>query len=152
VRYVEPVKKVASKPNNVFMVLESDSEEEENEQYQQEEKEKTEFPVLFIAPALSATNQKPMLNYSRIIDQANNPDVYAKAKEAEKDAQKQKEIMAWAKAEAARQIDEEKERQARDERLKNKSPKCSWVNADSSDEEDEEEDDFKVSVVDNSAW
>lgn len=157
------LKKPAKKPDvtrskNVFMLLESDSEEEELDE---QEQEVTEFPAL---QSVTVTNQKPVLNYGRIIDQANNPDLYAKAKEAQKEAERQKEMVAWAKAEAARQLDEEKERQSRDERLKKIAlKKCSWVDAESSDEEEEEEEDeeyndyeqaeqVKVEVVDNSAW
>jgi hypothetical protein len=153
----KPTKKPdAAKPKNVFMLLESDSEEEDVLDLEQEQ-EVTEFPALKASPV---TNQKPVLNYGRIIDQANNPDLYAKAKEAQKEAERQKEMVAWAKAEAARQLDDEKERQARDERLKKIAlKKCSWVDAESSDEdEDDEYNDneqnkqVKVEIVDNSAW
>ena len=157
------LKKPAKKPDvtrskNVFMLLESDSEDNsEDDELDEQEQEVTEFPAL---QSVTATNQKPVLNYSRIIDQANNPDLYAKAKEAQKEAERQKEMVAWAKAEAARQLDDEKERQSRDERLKKIAlKKCSWVDAESSDEEEDDEfidseqaKQVKVEVVDNSAW
>lgn len=134
----EPVKpKAAPKSKNVFMILESDSEEEEE----------VAVPVIALAPC-PVTNQKPGLNYSRIIDQVNNPDAYAKAKEAE--------MRLKAAADA--------ERVARDARIKQTNQqKCAWADAESSDEEDEDEDEddeinkeeqikAKVGVVNNSAW
>lgn len=156
------LKKPAKKPDatrskNVFMLLESDSEDNsEDDELDEQEQEVTEFPAL---QSVTVTNQKPVLNYGRIIDQANNPDLYAKAKEAQKEAERQKEMVAWAKAEAARQLDDEKERQSRDARLKIPLNKSSWVDAESSDEEEDDEyndyeqaEQVKVEVVDNSAW
>jgi hypothetical protein len=133
----EPVKpKAAPKSKNVFMILESDSEEEEEE-----------APVVALAPT-PVTNQKPGLNYSRIIDQVNNPDAYAKAKEAE----------MRLKAAAA-----DAERKAREARMSIEVKKCAWADAESDEDDDEDEDDddkedqkeqskTKVGVVDNSAW
>ena len=119
----EPVKpKAVPKSKNVFMILESDSEEEED----------VLVPAVALAPC-PVTNQKPGLNYSRIIDQVNNPDAYAKAKEAE---MRLKAVAADA------------ERVAREIRMKVEVKKCAWADAESSDEEDDD----KLEVVDNSAW
>jgi hypothetical protein len=128
-----PVKQEIKKsvPKNVFMVLESDSDSEEEEQQQ-----------FVLAPAL---NQKPVLSYRRIIDQANNPEAHAQAQ---------------AKAKAERDAVLEAERDARNKRILKLAPtKSKWADAESSDEEDDEEDEdtntktqTKEQVVDNSAW
>lgn len=138
--FVKPKPVVAAKPNNVFMVLESDSEEEEEE-------EKVLMPMIIapclpdLFPALTAApiNQKPVFSYGKIIQQVNDPETYAKAKEAEM------------------KLKAEMERQAREERLsKITTKKSRWVDAESSDEEDDEEEEYnqkqQVEVVDNSAW
>lgn len=157
--YVAPVSVKKAVPKNVFMVLESDSEEEEPIQQQ----EKTEYPML-IAASLSAsviTNQKPVLNYGKIIAKENDPAAYAKEKEAElrakyaeeREAKRQKDLIEWAK--------KEEERKARDARLKaNAGKKFSWVDAESDSEGDDTDDEDEYpqkqqqqqQYVDNSAW
>jgi hypothetical protein len=150
---VKPVAKAVVKapvmPKNVFMVFDNDSDSEE------EPVQDTAFPTLVsvIAPAL---NQKPVLNYGKIIDQVNDPATYAKAKEEElrekakkyaeeQEAKRQKDLIEWAKAKAAK----EAELKAIDERIKARAgKKFSWADAESDSEGDEEEDE----VVDNSAW
>ena len=160
-------KPVITKPKNVFMVLESDSEEEE---------EKVSMPMR-IAPALpnqvnvfnvsesfpqlvaASANQKPVFSYGKIIQQANDPETYAKAKQAEMKLKAEKyaeecetkrkaEVIAWAKAQA----NADAERQAREERMNIKITKTRWVDAESSDEEEDDEEPYRVEVVDNSAW
>lgn len=138
--FVKPKPVVAAKPNNVFMVLESDSEEEEEEKVLMPMIIAPCLPDLF--PALTAvpTNQKPVFSYGKIIQQVNDPETYAKAKEAE------------------RKLKAEMEHKAREERLsKIKLTKTRWVDAESSDEEDDDEEEEynqkqQVEVVDNSAW
>ena len=130
-----PVQKQAYKPTNAFIVLESDSEEEV------EERELVVGPT--IAPALFAF-QKSTLNYRKIIQQVNDPEIYAKAKREELEAKKQAELIKWAKAQAAAEAD----REARELRMNSvKKNKTSWVDAESSGDEDDNEE-----VVDNSAW
>ena len=167
--YVAPAPVKKAVPKNVFMVLESDSEEDEPVQ----EQEKTEFPMLnavtLNAVTLNAasTNQKPVLNYGKIIDKENDPATYAKVKEAEmrekaakyaeeQEAKRQQDLIKWAKVEAAKEV----ERKAREERLKaNAGKKFSWADAESDSEgDDEEEEDAYVppkkqqQYEDNSAW
>ena len=155
---VKPKPVASSKPNNVFMVLESDSEEEEEE-------EKVSMPMIIapclpdLFPALTAapTNLKPAFSYGKIIQQVNDPETYAKAKEAEmklkaekyaeeREEKRKAELIEYAKA----QVKAEMERQAREERLSKITKQSRWVDAESSDEEDDEE--YRVEVVDNSAW
>jgi len=160
--------KIVAKPKNVFMVLESDSEEEEETIPMRIAPALPEdinifnvsesFPVLVAAP----TNQKPTFSYGKIIQQVNDPETYAKAKEAEMKLKAEKyaqecetkrkaELIAWAKSHA----NAEAQREAREERLSKITKKTSWADAESSDEEDEEEEynqKQQVEVVDNSAW
>ena len=168
---VKPKQVAAAKPNNVFMVLESDSEEEE---------EKQSIPMI-IAPCLpdnvfiasesfpqlvaAPTNQRPVFSYGKIIQKENDPETYANAKEEEmklkaekyaqeREAKRKAEVIEWAKA----QTKAEAEREAREERRKKiNATKCRWIDAESSDEEDDEEEEVynqkqQVEVVDNSAW
>ena len=155
-RPVAPVKpKTAAMPQNVFMLLESDSEEEKEEPVQQEN---TEFPTLVAAPV-----QKPVLNYWRIVSQVNDPATYAKVKEdemrekakkyaEEKEAKRQQDLINWAKLKAAADID----REAREERIRKTTlTKTRRIDAESSDEEEEDEDEVpqkQEQVEDNSAW
>ena len=119
----------------------------------------------------ASTNQKPVLNYGKIIDKENDPATYAKVKEAEmrekaakyaeeQEAKRQQDLIKWAKVEAAKEV----ERKAREERLKaNAGKKFSWADAESDsegDDEEEEEDAYvppkkqqqQPQYEDNSAW
>jgi hypothetical protein len=137
----KPTTKAPVMPKNVFMVFDNDSDSEE------EPVQDTAFPTLVsvIAPAL---NQKPVLNYGKIIDQVNDPakreeELREKAKKyaEEQEAKRQKDLIEWEKAKEA-------ESKARDERIKARAgKKFSWADAESDSEGDEEEE-----VQDNSAW
>lgn len=161
----EPVQKKISTPKNVFMVLESDSEEEPEEILQEEPTEFDNiFPMiiapalpkcLFIAPALPV-DQRPVLNYGKIIQKENDPETYAKAKEEEmrkkaekyaeeREAKRKADMIEWSKTQAKVEAD----REAREARMCLIKKTTSWFDAESSDEEDEEE---HEEVVDNSAW
>ena len=64
------------------------------------------------------------------------------------EAKRKTELIEYAKA----QVNAEMERQAREERMKKIClKKTSWIDAESSDEENDDEE-YKVEVVDNSAW
>jgi len=133
-----PIQKQAYKSTNAFIILESDSEEEG---------EILLAPMVFgdfpiIAPALTI-DEKPKLNYRKIIQQVNDPESYAKAKREELEAKRQAELIKLAKLQAIAETD----REARELRLKSIKKTSRWVDAESSDEEDEDEE-----VVDNSAW
>jgi hypothetical protein len=147
---VKPVAKQVTKapvmPKNVFMVFDNESDSDSDEEPVQD----TTFPTLVsvIAPSI---NQKPVLNYGKIIDQVNDPakreeELREKAKKyaEEQEAKRQKDLIEWAKAKAAK----EAESKARDERIKARAgKKFSWADAESDSEGDEEEE-----VQDNSAW
>ncbi len=152
----EAKKATPTQQKNIFLILGNESDEEV------EEKKTWCQPV---APAIVRLSvQKPTLNYGRIIEQANNPENYAKAKaeelqlkmaaaEKKRIAEQKAEEIAWAIAEAKSNA----EREARDSRLKmnRNQPKISWATAESDSEDEEEEDIFvtaTVTVVDNSAW
>ena len=151
----KPMTKAPVMPKNVFMVFDNDSESDE------EPVQDTAFPTL-IAPAL---NQKPVLNYGKIIDQVNDPATYAKAKEEElrekakkyaeeQEAKRQNALIELAKAKAAK----EAESKARDERIRACAvKKFSWADAESDSEGDDTDDEEDIPqkqqvIVDNSAW
>ena len=152
----EAKKATSTQQKNIFLILGNESDEEV------EEKKTWCQPV---APAIVRLSvQKPTLNYGRIIEQANNPENYAKAKaeelqlkmaaaEKKRIAEQKAEEIAWAIAEAKSNA----EREARESRLKmnRNQAKISWATAESDSEgEDEGEEDIFVTatVVDNSAW
>jgi hypothetical protein len=163
--YTKPVKATKSTAQkNIFLVLGNESDDESTAPVAAAVvKQELTAPQ----PVQVVTNQKPVLNYSKIIEKVNNPETYAKAKAEELriklETEKNTERIAWAKAEAQRELDEKQVREARDARIKaylNK-PKTSWATAESSDEEDEEEEDTFVwnksaggaaIMEDNSAW
>jgi hypothetical protein len=164
---VPPVQKQASKPKNVFMVLESDSEEEEEEKKVEDPVQhvfNNMFPVMIASPL--RVDQRPAFNYSKIISQVNDPETHAKAKEAEmrlKAAAAEKERLEKKKqaevAFAISQAKAEADREAREARMSKIKKTCSWADAESSDEEEDEDDTYDSyasksvqEVVDNSAW
>ena len=152
----KPTTKAPVMPKNVFMVFDNDSESESDEE--------PAYPTLVsvIAPAL---NQKPVLNYGKIIDQVNDPATYAKAKEEElrekakkyaeeQEAKRQNALIELAKAKAAK----EAESKARDEGIRAcAAKKFSWADAESDSEGDDTDDEEEIPqkqqvIVDNSAW
>ena len=154
----KPTTKAPVMPKNVFMVFDNDSESDE------EPVQDPTFPTLVsvIAPAL---NQKPVLNYGKIIDQVNDPATYAKAKEEElrekakkyaeeQEAKRQNALIELAKAKAAK----EAESKARDERIRAcAAKKFSWADAESDSEGDDTDDEDEIPqkqqvIEDNSAW
>ena len=147
----KPVKRAV--PKNVFMVFDDES-ESENENDTKDEPVQ-EFPALKAA-TLTAP-KKPVLNYGKIISQANDPTIYAKEKEAEM----QEKVKKYAEEQEARRQKAQVEREARQARIKaNAGKSFSWATAESDSEGDEEEEEEEVApkkvvqnqIVDNSAW
>ena len=145
------VTKVA-KPANVFMVFDDES-ESEDEPIQ-------EFPTLNAVTQNAVTltaPKKPVLNYGKIISQANDPTIYAKEKEAEM----QEKVKRYAEDQEAKrhklQVERKAVKEARDARIKANAgkPFC-WATAESDSEGDEEEEEVAPKkdkqIVDNSAW